>query len=116
MDIRSEYRRYFTFQLKVLQEKREEDRRRLDEQYRADLEAQIRQMPDMMTANMGELRSQRQAMIDQNRTLQDTIRSMNETMERRNGQLEALIKQVAVLALAKPPPPPPPKRRWCNTQ
>ena len=116
MDIRSEYRRYFTFQLKVLQEKREEDRRRLDEQYRADLEAQIRQMQDMMIANMGKLRSQRQAMIDQNQTLQDTIRSMNETMERRNGQIAALIKQVADLALAKPPPPPPPKRGWCNIQ
>ena len=102
--------------MKVLQEKREEDRRRLDEQHRAELEAQRRQMQDMMTANMGELRSQRQAMIDQNRTLQDTIRSMNETMERRNGQIEALIKQVADLALAKPPPPPPRKGPLCNTQ
>ncbi|KAK2568140.1 hypothetical protein P5673_007125 [Acropora cervicornis] len=37
-------------------------------------------------------------MIDQNQTLQDTIRSMNEAMERRNGQILELQNQVIKLA------------------
>ena len=100
--------------MKLLQEKREEDRRRLEEQFRADMQSQREQMKDMMTANMNELRSERQAMIDQSQTLQDTIRSVNEAMERRDGQIRELQDQV--IELANRPPPPQPKRGWCSNQ
>ena len=70
--------------MKLLQEKREEDRRRLVE-----------------------LRSENQAITDQSQTLRDTIRSMNEVMERRNGQMLELQNQIT--ALANPPPPSPPE-------
>ena len=100
--------------MKLLQEKREEDRRRLEEQFRADMQSQREQMKDMMTANMNELRSERQAMIEQSQTLQDTIRSVNEAMERRDGQIRELKDQV--MKLANRPPPPQPKRRWCRNQ
>ena len=92
--------------MKLLQEKQEEDKRRLEEQFRADMLSQREQMKDMMTANMDELRSERQAMIDQNQTLQDTIRSMNEAMERRNGQMLELQNQITELANRPPPSPP----------
>ncbi|XP_067052686.1 guanylate-binding protein 4-like [Acropora muricata] len=85
-------------EMKLLQEKQEEDKRRLEEQFRADMEAQREQMRDMMTANIDELRSERQAMIDQNQTLQNTIRSMNEAMERRNDQMLELQNQITELA------------------
>ena len=88
----------FTFQMKLLQKKLEDDWR--------SLEKQRLQMKDMMTANMDELRSERQAMIDQNQTLQDTIRSMNEAMERRNGQMLELQNQITELANRPPPSPP----------
>ena len=100
--------------MKLLQEKREEDRRRLEEQFRADMQSQREQMKDMMTANMNELRSERQAMIDQSQTLQDTIRSVNEAMERRDGQIRELQDQV--IELANRPSPPQPKRGWCSNQ
>ena len=45
----------------------------MEEQFRTDMEAQRVLMQDMMTANMDELRSERQAIIDQNQTLVDTI-------------------------------------------
>ena len=51
----------------------EEDRRRLEEQFRTDMETQRVLMQDMMTANMNELRSERQATIEQNQILLDTI-------------------------------------------
>ena len=59
--------------MKLLQKKREKDRRRLEEQFRIDLETQRELMQDMMTANMDELRSERQATIDQNQILVHTV-------------------------------------------
>ena len=90
--------------MKLLQEKLKEDKRHLEEQFRADIEAQREQMTYRMTENMDELRSKRQALIDQNQTLQDTIRSMNEAMERRNGQMLELQNQITELANRPPPP------------
>ena len=86
--------------MKLLQEKREEDRRRLEEQFRTDMETQRVLMQDM-TDNMDELRSENQAITDQNQTLQVTITSMTEAMERRDGQMLALQNQIT--ALANPP-------------
>ena len=59
--------------MKLLQKKMEEDRRRLEEQFRTDMETQRVLMLDMMTANMNELRSERQATIELNQILLDTI-------------------------------------------
>ena len=41
-------RKSITLQMKLLQEKLKEDKRRLEEQFRADMEAQREQMKDMM--------------------------------------------------------------------
>ena len=59
--------------MKLLQKKMEEDKRRLEEQFRTDMETQRVLMQDMMTANMNELRSERQATIEQNQILLDTM-------------------------------------------
>ena len=59
--------------MKLLQKKMEEDKRRLKEQIRIDLETQRVLMQDMMTANKDELRSERQAIIDQNQILLHTM-------------------------------------------
>ena len=91
--------------MKLLQEKREEDRRRLEEQFRTDMETQRVLMQDLLTANMDELRWENQAITDQNQTLQDTITSMNEAMERRNGQMLALQNQITTLANRPPSSP-----------
>ena len=59
--------------MKLLQEKRDEDRRRWEEQFRTDMETQRVLMQDMMTANMDEQRSERQAIFDQNQVLVHTM-------------------------------------------
>ena len=51
----------------------EEDRRRLEEQFRTDMETQRVNMQDMMTAYMDEQRSERQAIFDQNQILVHTV-------------------------------------------
>ena len=59
--------------MKVLQKKMEEDRRRLEEQFRTDMETQRVNMQDMMTAYTDEQRSERQAIFDQNQILVHTV-------------------------------------------
>ena len=93
--------------MELLKEKQEEDRKRLEEQFKADMEAQREQMQNMMTANMDELRKDREAIIEQNQTLKESIESMYNSMEQRNGQIAELQKQI--VALANRPPPNPPK-------
>ncbi|XP_068722043.1 guanylate-binding protein 7-like [Montipora capricornis] len=93
-------------EMKLLQEKQEEDRKRLEEQFRADMETQRQQMSDMMAANMNELRADRQAILDQNKTLQDTISSMEEAMNSRNEQMQELQQQMIEIANRPPPSPP----------
>ena len=59
--------------MKLLQKKMVEDRRRLEEQFRTDVETQRVLMQDMMTAIMDEQRSERQASFDQNQILVHTM-------------------------------------------
>ena len=59
--------------MKLLQKKMEEDRRRLEEQFRTDMETQRVNMQDMMTAYTDEQRSERQAIFDQNQILVHTV-------------------------------------------
>ena len=74
--------------MKLLEEKREEDRRRSEE-----------------------LHSENQAITDKNQTLRDTITSMTEAMERRDSQMLALQKRFPFTVLANPPPPSPPEEK-----
>lgn len=94
------------FQMELLKVKQEEDRKRLEEQFKADMEAQREQMQNMMTANMDELRKDREAIVQQNQTLKETIESMRQSMEQRNDQITELQKQMIAIA-SRPPPPPP---------
>ena len=92
--------------MELLKEKQEEDRKRLEEQFKADMEAQREQMQNMMTANMEELRKEREATAAQNQTLKETIETMHKSMEQRNDQIVELQKQIVALA-SRPSPPPP---------
>lgn len=92
--------------MELLKAKQEEDRQRLEEQFRADMEAQRVQMQNMMTANMDELRKDREAIVEQNQTLKQTMDQMRQAMDQRNAQITELQKQITVLK-SRPPPPPP---------
>ena len=90
---------------------KQEERRRLEEQFKADMEAQREQMSNMMAANMDEPRKDREATIQHNQTLKETMGQMHQSMEQRNAQMIELQKQIT--ALANRPPPPPPKSGGC---
>ncbi|PFX25984.1 guanylate-binding protein 7-like [Stylophora pistillata] len=99
-----EERRAKEKEMEILKVKQDEDRRRLEEQFKADMEAQREQMHNMMTANMEELRKDREAIVEQNQTLKEMMEQMRQSMDKRNDQIAELQKQI--LALANRPPPP----------
>ena len=101
--------------MELLKAKQEEDRQRLEEQFRADMEAQRLQMQNMMTANMDELRKDREAIAEKNQTLKQTMDQMREAMDQRNAQITELQKQSIAIA-SRPPPPPPSGRGLCIIQ
>lgn len=106
-----EERRAKEKEMEILKAKQEEDRKRLEEQFKADMEAQREQMHNMMTANMEELRKDREAIVQQNQTFKESMEQMRQSMEKRNDQIVELQKQI--VALANRPPPPPQKRGIC---
>ena len=97
--------------MELLKAKQEEDRQRLEEQFRADMEAQRVQMQNMMTANMDELRKDRESIVEQNQTLKQTVDQMREAMDQRSAQITELQNQI--IALKSRPPPRPRGRKRC---
>ena len=105
----SEFR--VVFQMEILKAKQEEDRKRLEVQFKADMEAQREQMQNMMTANMNVLQKDREAILQQNQTSKEMMARTQLLMDERNDQIVELRKQI--IALLKGPPSPPPKKGIC---
>ena len=99
--------------MELLKVKQEEEKRRLEEQLRSDMDAQRQQMENMMRANMEELRRDRQDVLAQNRTLQESVEGMQRALNERNGQIANLEQKIQEIANRPPPPPPPRKKRGC---
>ena len=83
--------------MKILKAKQEEDRKRLEEQFEADREAQREQMHNMMTANMDVLQKDREAIFQQNQTFKEAMERTQKFMNERNDQIIELQKQIVAL-------------------
>ena len=105
----SEFR--VVFQMGILKAKQEEDRKRLEVQFKADMEAQREQMNNMMTANMNVLQKDREAILQQNQTSKEMMARTQLLMDERNVQIVELQKQI--IALLKGPPSPPLEKGIC---
>ena len=106
----SEFR--VVFQVEILKAKQEEDIKRLEEQFKVDIEAQKEQMHNMVTANMNVLQKDREAILQQNQTLKQIMEGMQQLMNERNDQIVEFQKQI--IALLERPPSPPPKEGFCG--
>ena len=106
----SEFR--VVFQKEILKAKQEEDIKRLEEQFKVDIEAQREQMDNMVTANMNVLQKDREAILQQNQTFKEAMERTQKLMNERNDQIVELQKQI--IALLKRPPSPPPKEGFCG--
>ncbi len=78
----------------LLKTKHEEDKSRLEKRLRADMEAQKVQMINMMTANIQEMRKEKQAVVDQNKRLKNSIAQMQRSLDELNKQIDSLKKRI----------------------
>ena len=74
--------------------KHEEDKNRLQQRLRADMEAQKVQMMNMMTANIQEMRKKKEDVLDQNKILKNSIAEMQRSLDELNKQIECLKKRI----------------------
>ena len=74
--------------------KQEEEKRRLEEKLRSDMESQKRQMENMMRANMKELQRERERDEKQNKTLQNAIDGIQKSLNERNNEITNLQRQI----------------------
>ena len=97
--------------MKILKAKQEEDRKRLEEQFKADMEAQREQTHNMIIANMDVLQKDREAILQQNQTFKEMMERTQQLIDTKNDQIVELQKQM--IALLEGPPPPPRKQGIC---
>ena len=70
-----------------------EEKNRLEKRLEADIEAQKIQMMNMVKANIQTVRKEREAIIDQNKALKNSIAEMQRSLDELNRQIECLKKR-----------------------
>lgn len=85
---------YCLLQMILLKTKHEEDKGRLENRLRKDMEAQREQLTNMMKANIQELRTEKEVVVDQNKTLKSSIAGMQRSLNELNSQIECLQKRI----------------------
>lgn len=78
----------------LLKERQEEEKRRLESQFRADLAAQKERMQNMMKANMEKLQKENQVAANRNKTLKNTIDSLQRSLNEKENQIQALKRRI----------------------
>lgn len=70
-----------------------EEKNRLEKRLEADIEAQKIQMMNMAKANMQAARKEKEAIVDQNKALKNSIAEMQRSLDELNRQIECLKKR-----------------------
>ena len=70
-----------------------EEKKRLEKRLEADIEAQKIQMMNMVKANIQTVRKEREAIVDQNKDLKNSIAEMQRSLDELNRQIECLKKR-----------------------
>ena len=77
----------------LLKSKHEEEKKLLEKRLEADIEAQKVQMMNMMKANMQAATREKEAVVDQNKALKNSIAEMQRSLDELNRQIECLKKR-----------------------
>ena len=78
----------------LLIERQEEERRRLERRFKADLAAQKERMQNTMKANMEKLQKENQAATNRNKELKNTIDSLQRSLNEKKSQIQALKRRL----------------------
>lgn len=77
----------------LLKAKHVEEKNRLEKRLEADIEAQKIQMMNMVKANMPAARKEKEAVVDQNKALKNSIAEMQRSLDELTRQIECLKKR-----------------------
>lgn len=77
----------------LLKAKHVEEKNRLEKRLEADIEAQKIQMMNMVKANMQAARKEKEAVVDQNKALKNSIAEMQRSLDELTRQIEYLKKR-----------------------
>lgn len=78
----------------LLKSKHEEEKKVLEKRLAADIEVQKVQMTNMMKANIQAARKEKEAVVDQNKALKNSIAEMQRSLDELNRQIECLRKRI----------------------
>lgn len=78
----------------LLKSKHEEEKKVLEKRLAADIEAQKVRMTNMMKANIQAARKEKEAVVDQNKALKNSIAEMQRSLDELNRQIECLRKRI----------------------
>lgn len=70
-----------------------EEKNRLEKRLEADIEAQKIQMMNMVKANIQTVRKEKEAIVDQNKALKNSIAEMQRSLDELNRQIKCLKKR-----------------------
>lgn len=77
-----------------MKSKHEEEKKVLEKRLAADIEAQKVRMTNMMKANIQAARQEKEAVVDENRALKNSIAEMQRSLDELNRQIECLRKRI----------------------
>lgn len=77
----------------LLKAKHVEEKNRLEKRLEADIEAQKIQVMNMVKANMQAARKEKEAVVDQNKALKNSIAEMQRSLDELTRQIECLKKR-----------------------
>ena len=78
----------------LLKSKHEEEKKLLEKRLEADIEAQKVRMINMVKANIQAATKEKEAVVDQNKALKNSIVEMQRSLDELNRQIECLRKRI----------------------
>lgn len=78
----------------LLKSKHEEEKKLLEKRLEADIEAQKVRMMNMLKANIQGATKEKEAVVDQNKALKNSIAEMQRSLDELNRQIECLRKRI----------------------
>ena len=78
----------------LLKSKHEEEKKLLEKRLEADIEAQKVRMINMVKANIQAATKEKEAVVDQNKALKNSIAEMQRSLDELNRQIECLRKRI----------------------
>jgi hypothetical protein len=82
----------------ILQEKQEEEKIRLQQMFEKNMQEQRDQLTNMMQANFDEQKQEREAALARQKTMDDMVGVMKQSLDKRDEEITLLRNQIQAIA------------------